>query len=79
MSFPAIKSKYPDATVTVLGRDPVSKLKACIARTVGADHIDFVDDYARFLDDDWIDSILNDAARVFRRKCSRPWCWDFPW
>ena len=53
-SFPAIKSKYPNATVTVLGRDPVLKLKACIARTVGARHIDFVDNYAGFLDDDWI-------------------------
>jgi glycosyltransferase involved in cell wall biosynthesis len=50
----SIRTVEPDIKVTVLGKNPTSRLKRCIADTNGVEHIDYVKNYADFLDQDWI-------------------------
>jgi len=51
--FPAVRRRHPDATVTVLGKNPCAILAVCIRETEGVEHVDYVEDYAAFLDQDW--------------------------
>lgn len=54
-TFPVLLREHPDLTVTILGKNPVPKLKLCMEKFASSvSHINFVDDYANFLDDDWI-------------------------
>ena len=54
-TVPVLLREHPDLTVTILGKDPVPKLKLCMEKCASVvSHINFVDDYANFLDDDWI-------------------------
>jgi glycosyltransferase involved in cell wall biosynthesis len=53
-NLPSIRKLHPDVKVTVLGRTPRPELKQCIEETAGVEHIDYVQDYADFLDQDWV-------------------------
>ena len=54
-SVPLLLLAHSDLTVIILGKDPLPELKRCMAKFEGVVvHVDFVDDYAAFLDDDWI-------------------------
>jgi len=52
--LPHIRKQYPDVETTVLGRRPAAKLKKCMERATGVEHVAFVEDYADFLDQDWV-------------------------
>lgn len=61
-TFPQLLTFHPDLTITVLGKNPIPELIECIKDFGGAViHKEFVDDYANFLDDDWI--------YVYPQKC----------
>ena len=49
-----IRKLHPDVKVTILGKNPTVKLKQCIDETAGVEHIDYVQNYADFLDQDWV-------------------------
>ncbi len=54
-TVPLILREHPDLSVTILGKDPVPELKLCMEEFDGVvSHVSFVNDYANFLDDDWI-------------------------
>lgn len=53
-TLPVLRSQYPSLTVTVLGKDATVELRACLSRQYGVEYIDFVEDYAAFLEHDWI-------------------------
>ena len=50
----SIRTLQPDVKVTVLGKNPTAKLKRCIAEADGVEHVDYVKNYADFLDQDWV-------------------------
>lgn len=52
--FPGLKAAYPDLEVVVLGKSPEAQLLADIHALSGVRHVSFVDDYAEFLDQDWV-------------------------
>ncbi len=53
-SLPSIKTLFPDVEVTILGQNPMPELKQYVQKTAGIEHIDYVRDYADFLDQDWV-------------------------
>lgn len=62
-TVPVLLREHPDLSVTVLGKDPVPELKLCMNEFDGVvSHISFVNDYANFLDDDWV--------YVYPQKCA---------
>ncbi|MES9899859.1 MAG: glycosyltransferase family 4 protein [Sedimenticola sp.] len=53
-SLPQIREKFPEVGVVVLGRGPHAILKECLYRDHSVEYLDFVEDYAAFLDQNWI-------------------------
>jgi len=53
-NLPSIKFRFPDVGVTILGQNPTPELRQCMQKTAGIEHIDYVQDYAHFLDQDWV-------------------------
>jgi glycosyltransferase involved in cell wall biosynthesis len=53
-TLPVLRSQYPSLAVTVLGKDATKELRTCLACQYGVEYIDFVEDYAAFLEHDWI-------------------------
>lgn len=53
-TLPVLRRQYAYLEVTILGKGATPELKTCIARQIGVDYLDFVDDYAAFLEQDWI-------------------------
>lgn len=52
--LPKVRQKHPTLPIVVLGKDAPQKLTRAISSLKNAEYINFVDDYAKFLDDDWI-------------------------
>lgn len=52
--LPVIRQSHGDVRCVVWGRDPVDFLQEFIAGHPDIGHVDFVDDYVRFLNHDWI-------------------------
>jgi glycosyltransferase involved in cell wall biosynthesis len=54
-TVPVLLREDPGLSVTILGVDPVPQLKICMEEFGDVvNHINFVNDYASFLDDDWV-------------------------
>lgn len=53
-SLPKLAQACPELHAVVLGRSPLPFLRAAIEQSPHAEHVEFVDDYAGFLDQDWI-------------------------
>jgi len=53
-SLPRLRALHPGMEVTVLGKDPAPTLAACMAQLSGVTHVSFAQDYAGFLDQDWV-------------------------
>ncbi len=58
----SIRKFHPDVKVTILGKNPTVELKRCIEITDRVKHVDFVDHYDDFLDQDWV--------YVYPQKCA---------
>ena len=54
--------KYPNLKTIILGKDPTSFLKNIIKNTANVKHINFVNDYFDYLDNDWI--------YIYPQKCA---------
>ena len=52
--LPALKQKHPGLRVTLLGKNPLDFLLELVAANPELRHLDFVQDYADFLDQDWV-------------------------
>lgn len=52
--FPRLKKDFLALEVVVLGKSPEARLLADMNALDGVSHVSFVDDYADFLDQDWI-------------------------
>ena len=52
--LPALRQKHPGVQVTLLGKNPQVFLMDLVAAVPDLQHVDFVQDYADFLDRDWV-------------------------
>lgn len=52
--LPEVRSKHPNLPIVVLGRGAPQELTEIIKSLPNAEYIDYVEDYADFLEDDWI-------------------------
>lgn len=78
-SLPVLLRKHPDLSVTLLGKDPTPKLKACIEKLSGVvKHIDFVENYADFLDDDWVYVYPQDCGTGLQTKIQQAMALGLP-
>ena len=60
--LPIIMIKYPYIQTIILGKNPTYLLKNLIKKSLNVKHIDFVDDYFDYLDNDWI--------YIYPQKCA---------
>ena len=60
--FPKVLKKYPDLKTIILGKNPTNFLKNEIHKSLNVKHVDFVQDYFDFLDNDWI--------YIYPQKCA---------
>ena len=78
-TVPVLLREHPDLTVTILGQDPVRKLKLCMEEFASVvSHINFVDDYANFLDDDWIYLYTQNSASGLQTKVQQAMALGLP-
>jgi glycosyltransferase involved in cell wall biosynthesis len=52
--YPKIVDKFPDITFTILGKNPDRKLTDRLQEFPLVKHIEYVEDYASFLEQDWV-------------------------
>jgi glycosyltransferase involved in cell wall biosynthesis len=52
--FPALKIKHPSLRVTLLGKNPHTLILELLALNPDLVHVNFVQNYAAFLDQDWV-------------------------
>lgn len=78
-TVPVLLREHPDLSVTVLGKDPVPKLKLCMEEFDGVvSHVSFVNDYANFLDDDWVYVYPQECASGLQTKVQQAMALGLP-
>ncbi|NEQ54913.1 MAG: glycosyltransferase family 4 protein [Leptolyngbya sp. SIO3F4] len=49
-----IQRRLPEVELTILGRDPTPSLKKCIKANLNIFHIEYIENYVSFLQQDWV-------------------------
>jgi polysaccharide biosynthesis protein PslH len=76
---PIMLREHPDLSVTILGQAPVPELKLCMEEFGSVvTHISFVDDYADFLDDDWVYVYPQECASGLQTKVQQAMALGLP-
>lgn len=52
--YPKIRAQFPNVKITVLGRNPARLLRDYFKSDKSVQHVEFVEDYIGFLENDWV-------------------------
>lgn len=76
--FPRIQVAFPNIRVTVLGRRPAKMLRGYLNPAAGVDHVEFVDDFVEFMNQDWIYVHAHETAAGFQTKVQQAMALGLP-